>query len=355
MVLRVDNMDDHSISQSVDVLDSPAYLSLIDLITDIWDESCPATLNIKILIAVISEYTVKRALEDAQFKGLNMMKLLRDMNDMLQTKMPNDAACVKREMQRFLHCHITKDLHNQMVKGVMTDVMYNELLNDYHNYVVQMRQHLVRDVASTIDIETGEEDENEKRTAASSLDVEMDEDENRQCEDEDIQSEDDNEKRTEGIDALFESMARQAKGLIAQNVTKVENGRVYVMRTPGEIDRSVVRVSVYDFNEVKNRDKRDWWKYSNLRAQFLFSPLIKDRRSRAVRDLFDVAANHLTTVSGVVKEVRDQFRIDLGDRFYEDGKRKRSDDEPLVEGESDNAAANAYVGEFACSIIHDDD
>lgn len=110
-------------------------------------------------------------------------------------------------------------------------------------------------------------------------------------------------------------------------------------------------MNVYDVNDIKNKDKRDWWKYSKLRAQFLSSSLKTDRKSRVLRELFDVVARHLTTVPGVVKEVRDLFRG--GDNScpdHEHGKRKRTD-EPVESGKRKRvikSGDNVYV-------ISDDD
>ncbi|KYN22481.1 hypothetical protein ALC57_05117 [Trachymyrmex cornetzi] len=59
------------------------------------------------------------------------------------------------------------------------------------------------------------------------------------------------------IDTLFTTTSKQKTDGIVQYITKLDNSRLHTVKTPeGEIGHQLIRLDVYDFNDVKNKDKR---------------------------------------------------------------------------------------------------
>lgn len=117
-----------------DVLNSPAYLSLIDLLTEIWDELYPAMWNIiLIFVTAISSYIAKHVIEKTRrnHKGLDMIKMLREIYKVLETKTSKNGACSRREMLKFIRCNISRDLQTQMAMGMMTEDTYNDIIASF--------------------------------------------------------------------------------------------------------------------------------------------------------------------------------------------------------------------------------
>jgi len=63
---------------------------------------------------------------------------------------------------------------------------------------------------------------------------------------------------------------------------------------------------VYDIHDIKNKEKRQWWKYAKLRTQFLISSP-RDRKQQMVNQFLDCVADDLRKVPSVTKERKNVY------------------------------------------------
>jgi len=94
----------------------------------------------------------------------------------------------------------------------------------------------------------------------------------------------------------------KSNGRISQHLVKLDNGRLFTLKTPGEVGLQMIRLNLYDVKDISHKGKRNWWKYAKVRTQFLRSR--NDRKQRLLRQLLDEAADDLKKIPGSIKEVR---------------------------------------------------
>ncbi|KYM97817.1 hypothetical protein ALC62_11492, partial [Cyphomyrmex costatus] len=111
-----------------------------------------------------------------------------------------------------------------------------------------------------------------------------------------------------GVETLFASAVKRSRieGL-SQYVTKMDNGHLYTARTPEEeTGHKLIRLDVYDVNDIKGIEKRQWWRHAKMRSQFLTLSSV-DRKQRMVDRLLDIVADDLRKVPGITKEVNSMY------------------------------------------------
>lgn len=102
-----------------------------------------------------------------------------------------------------------------------------------------------------------------------------------------------------GLDALFNlPTSSQKNDVLSQFISKLENGRLLTLRSPGERGYRLIRFDMYDVKDIMNKDKRQWWKSAMVRSQFLTSSPM-DRKQQLVQRLLDRAADDLRKIEGV--------------------------------------------------------
>ena len=58
------------------------------------------------------------------------------------------------------------------------------------------------------------------------------------------------------MDALFASTSKQRTDGISQYITKLDNGHLYIVRTPeGQTGHQLIRLEMYDIHDMKNKEK----------------------------------------------------------------------------------------------------
>ena len=108
-----------------------------------------------------------------------------------------------------------------------------------------------------------------------------------------------------GLNALFSGPSfkeEDTDGRLPQYIAKMENGRLHTVRTPGEIGHSLIRLDIYEVRDILKKEKRDWWKYAKLRTQILTSSPT-DPKQQLTKQLLDLAADDLSRVAGLRKEI----------------------------------------------------
>ncbi|KYN21090.1 hypothetical protein ALC57_06545 [Trachymyrmex cornetzi] len=76
---------------------------------------------------------------------------------------------------------------------------------------------------------------------------------------------------TETIGTLFATTSKQKTDGIEQYITKLDNSRLHTVKTPeGEIGHQLIRLDVYDFNDIKNKDK-PVLKNGNILTHYIFT------------------------------------------------------------------------------------
>ncbi|EGI70035.1 hypothetical protein G5I_01188 [Acromyrmex echinatior] len=89
---------------------------------------------------------------------------------------------------------------------------------------------------------------------------------------------------------------------ISQYMTKLEHGQLYTVSTPeGQTGHQLIRVDLCDIHDIKNKEKRQWWKYAKMRTQFVTSSP-RDRKQQVVNRLLDWVADDLRKVPSLMKE-----------------------------------------------------
>lgn len=110
------------------------------------------------------------------------------------------------------------------------------------------------------------------------------------------------EGRGSGLDALFNLTAEEDGNRIQQYISRLENGRLFTLKSSGETGSQLIRLDVYDSKDISNRDKRSWWRYAKVRTQFFTSPT--DRKRRLLRQLLDQVADDMKVIPDAVKEIK---------------------------------------------------
>ncbi|EGI69399.1 hypothetical protein G5I_01869 [Acromyrmex echinatior] len=65
-----------------------------------------------------------------------------------------------------------------------------------------------------------------------------------------------------------------------------------VSTSEGQTGHQLIRVDLYDIHDIKNKEKRQWWKYAKMRTQFVTSSP-RDRKQQVVNRLLDWVADDL--------------------------------------------------------------
>jgi len=69
-----------------------------------------------------------------------------------------------------------------------------------------------------------------------------------------------------GLNALFDFVMDESNERISQHLVKLDNGRLYTLKTPGEIGLQMIRLNLYDVKDISHKNKRNWWKYAKVRT-----------------------------------------------------------------------------------------
>lgn len=103
------------------------------------------------------------------------------------------------------------------------------------------------------------------------------------------------------LDELFlPSTSQSVTGSISQSISRSESGKWITWSSPGERGYRVVKLDVYDFNEISGIDKQQWWTKANYRSTFITSSPV-DPKEMAVQKLLSMAAEDLAKVKGAEK------------------------------------------------------
>ncbi|XP_011876247.1 PREDICTED: uncharacterized protein LOC105566670 [Vollenhovia emeryi] len=295
---RLDEMEKKTIPVIEIDAESSAKFTLLELLTDVWDASFSAKRNIRLVIAMMAGYIARsgKVATRRMREGQEMKSILQEMYSLwVRMKGSMNAVCSKREMQTFVKCIAPKELHVKLVKGIMTEDTFQEWVIEYQ------RQFGIL-----------------KMDSASDKPEELD----------------------DGMDSLFESVAEPTsqnvttvqnsivvQEPISQNITRMQNGRLHITKTPGEMDGQLVRMQVFNIDDIKDIEKRNWWKRAKLRAQFLYSSMRMDLKHQALCQLLEAVVSDLRSVPGVKTETRDLF---YSDDACPERKRKRYDNDDIA-------------------------
>ena len=253
-----------------DVFEETFMGSIIDLIHQTWITNT-FVKNLRMMIGCIQTYMVHQRKIDPNTIRMREAKTMKDalmpFLNVLKTRGLLNSTYSVEELDRFLSTSESKVLHHLFMEDFMTRNTYFEWLHDLKEYV---RCHM----AILID--------------APNIDREI--------------FSSSGESTFGGMDALFASISKQQNDGISQYMTKLEHGQLYTVSTPeGQTGHQLIRVDLYDIHDIKNKEKRQWWKYAKMRTQFVTSSP-RDRKQQVVNRLLDWVADDLRKVPSLMKE-----------------------------------------------------
>lgn len=255
--------------QNMDEEDDDLFMftrSTLNLLIEWWNPSKTMLQNFKIVIGFVQSCIINRGRIDPNDTRMREGKIIKDVMvnvlDVWKKKRKRgcNTACSLEELNIFI---AEEKLGSILSEDIMTESTYNEWLEDFKEFIGQ--RPTLRVDATAAKPSSGEE----------------------------------------GLNGLFNVSnfkEEEADGRLPQYIAKLENGRFHTVRTPGEVGHSLVRLDMYDVREISKKEKRDWWKYANLRTQFLMSSPT-DSKQQLVKQLLDLAADDLSGVPGLRKEV----------------------------------------------------
>ncbi|EGI65395.1 hypothetical protein G5I_06115 [Acromyrmex echinatior] len=207
--------------------------------------------NLRMMIGCIQTYMVHQRKIDPNTIRMREAKTIKDalmsFLNVLKTRGLLNSTYSVEELDRFFSISESKVLHHWFMEYFMTRNTYFEWLHDLKEYV---RCHM----ATLIDAPNID-----RKIFASS-----------------------GESTSGGMDALFASISKQQNDGISQYMTKLEH-------------------DLYDIHDIKNKEKRQWWKYAKMRTQFVTSSP-RDRKQQVVNRLLDWIADDLRKVPSLMKE-----------------------------------------------------
>ena len=252
------------------VFDETFMGSIINLIHQTWITNT-FVKNLRMMIGCIQTYMVHQRKIDPNTIRMREAKTMKDalmpFLNVLKTRGLLNSTYSVEELDRYLSTSESKVLHHLLMEDFMTKNTYLEWLHDLKEYV---RCHM----ATLIDVPNID-----REIFASS-----------------------GESTSGGMDALFASTSKQQNDGISQYMTKLEHGQLYTVSTPeGQTGHQLIRVDLYDIHDIKNKEKRQWWKYAKMRTQFVTSSP-RDHKQQVVNRLLDWVADDLRKVPSLMKE-----------------------------------------------------
>lgn len=243
--------------------------STLNLLLEVWNPNKTMLQNLKLIIGFIQSYMIAQGKSDPSAVRVGEARIMKDalvnlLNVWKKKKRRGcSAACSVEELNIFL-------VEEKLAATLSEDIMFE---NTFREWSDEFKVYIGRRPTLRVDATTS-------TTARSS-------------------------SGADGMNALFSGSSLAEDEIderLPQYISKVENGRVYTVRTPGEVGHTLIRLDVYEVRDILKKDKRDWWKYAKLRSQILTSSTT-DSKYQTMKQLLDLAADDLIGVTGLRKEV----------------------------------------------------
>lgn len=239
--------------------------STLNLLSEIWNSNKSMLQNLKVAVGFLQFYSMRQGKIDANTVRMREARVMRDavvsvIDALKKKKRRGPSACSFEDLHVFL---IEEKLAAVLSEDVMLENTFNEWLEDFKEF--SSRRTTLRTDA----------------TATKSTSVVV----------------------GEALNALFSGVQHkeeESDERLPQYISRSENGRVQTVRTPGETGHTLIRLDIYEVCDILKQDKRDWWKYAKLRSQFLTSST--DSKYQLTKQLIDLAADDLSSISGVRKD-----------------------------------------------------
>lgn len=240
--------------------------STLNLLRELWNVNKSILQNFKVVIGFLQFYTLNQGKIDPNTVRMREARVMKDalvsVLDVWKKKRKrgSSTACSLEELNIFL---IEEKLLAVLSEDIMMENTFRQWLEEFKGYT--SRRPTLRVDATTL--------------KAPSV--------------------------GDGLNALFNGSTFKEEDTderLPQYISKLENGRLHTVRTPGEIGHSLIRLDVYEVRDILKRDKREWWKYAKLRTQILTSSSSTDPKQQLVKQFLDLAADDLIGVSGLRKE-----------------------------------------------------
>lgn len=111
----------------------------------------------------------------------------------------------------------------------------------------------------------------------------------------------------DAIEKLFQQgPTQQSTGEIQQTICIKANEQLSTARSPGKPVYDVVKLDLYPFKAIRNKEKKDFWKEVRIRTQFNISS-IADPLHRKIEKIIQIVAARTNETEKVIeeKETRD--------------------------------------------------
>lgn len=282
---QVEEEAENSDTRSVDLFDEPipsgsdvereiraienedSRLTLRDFLRETWNSSFDAARNIRLMIGSVSKYLFDHRKIDTSVRRIREALAMRVALKEIHRLWDGPQRCLVERM--LSHVRENPRTRALIARRTISGETFDEWVREHRLYVDALSR------ASTDEVDRSREDVPESQEWVT------------------------------GLDALFDhTYAALDDDRISQFIAKLENGRSFTARSPGEIGAKLIRLNVYDVKDIAKRDQRIWWKHAKFRAQFLCSSERADRKMRILRELLDEAANDLRRIPGVRTEAR---------------------------------------------------
>lgn len=272
-------MEEMKIVKNVEILDSVSLTPMIQTIELMWDQMIGCKLLMSVLMSLRTQsmkkkiVQEKRLWENASQAVLDVMKQL------------------KKNGIKYDKCY-WKDFESayQGVESSMTYLQIPITEDQTNDFISAWEVHLREPSSSSVSMDVTGTSSMTARIPAAPVDV--------------LESKQSEILDEDTIEELFEpSTSVSNTGSICWNISKTMNEGLSIWKLPVKRALNVIKLEIYPYNEVKNMDKKNWWKKSKMRTLFTTSSHT-DVKEQLIRQVLRQVAKDLKEDPNATNEVK---------------------------------------------------